>query len=138
MGSYLHSHCTVAWTQQDVKFHIPTYPARLWECRLVPKCPPNTRPWEQQGQLHTCVPTELWEIQNSCKSVPNQQGYVNADSCKSVHLTVAPGDSKDNSAPAYRPSYKKHRTRAKVFNQTLTPENSQSSVIQSSLKREIK
>ena len=43
---------------------------------------------------------------NSCKNVPNPQGYVNANSCKRVH-------------------------------RTFTPENSQSSVIQSSMKREI-
>ena len=32
--------------------------------------------------------TELWEIWNSCKSVPNQQGYVDANSRKSVHLNT--------------------------------------------------
>ena len=68
----------------------------------------------------------------------NQQGYVNVDSCKSVHRTLAPGNSKDNSTPASWLSYGKYRTRVKVLNRTFTPENSQYSVIQGSMKREIK
>ena len=84
-------------------------------------------------------------------SPPNQQGYGNADSCNSVHQILAPGNSNDNSTPTSRPSYGKCRTRARVYPTckamwmqtrakgftTFTPENSHSSVVQSSLKREI-
>ena len=93
----------------------------------------NAGLWQKCSPKHLLMGTAGM----SSRPRPSQQGYGSAASCKSVHRTLAPGNSKDNSTPESRPSYGKYRTRAKVFNRTFTPKNSQYSAIQSSLRREI-
>ena len=129
VDSYLHSYGlqkTRAWvlsTKQLLHGHSGCMPrpnpARLWETLDSGKSVrPSTYSWAQQE----------W--------APALDLTSKAMECKSVHQILAPGNSKNNSTPASRPSYGKYRTRAKVFNRTFMPENSQYSANQSSLRRD--
>ena len=87
------------------------------------------------GSKNSCRSVHQYSLRGIARITPHLRPNLamgNTGLVKSVHLISAPGNSKNSFTTASRPSYGKCRTRAKVFDRTLTPENSQYSTIWSS------